>query len=152
MRLKNPASSKNSGGPKTSAKAVSAASNSADTKKAAQLLVLGPVQSVPEYIDNIPAEVHIIRDILGNVHKKTFPNSTTSTTPSRKSNSGWTTATAATSSPSWNTISTKKSSSPKVSFNRSDPDRPPPESWQPVLHRDIKPENIFLKLQSLSFS
>ncbi|KAI4285297.1 MAG: hypothetical protein L6R38_000779, partial [Xanthoria sp. 2 TBL-2021] len=30
--------------------------------------------------------------------------------------------------------------------DRSDPDRPPLENWQPVIHRDIKPDHIFLKL------
>ncbi|KAL8669502.1 MAG: hypothetical protein Q9168_005904, partial [Polycauliona sp. 1 TL-2023] len=38
-------------------------------KRTAELLVLKTIRTIHEYIDNTPAEVYIIRDILGNVHE-----------------------------------------------------------------------------------
>ncbi|KAL8727805.1 MAG: hypothetical protein Q9166_005797 [cf. Caloplaca sp. 2 TL-2023] len=133
-------------------------------KKTARLLVLKITRSAVQHIDNIPAEVHIVRDILGNVHDRLpklyhFNHSfaeinywmeycnggdLVSFYEFHESHSAW----GIPEGFIWHALTQLASALAFIhtGIDRSDPDKPRPANWQPVIHRDIKPENVFLKL------
>lgn len=117
------------------------------------------------YTDGIPSEIHIVRDILGNAHAH-LPKLHHFTTHSLARIDYWMDYydggdlvhlseyhhdRCSRNVPEgfiWHALTQLASALAflHTGIDRSDPDKPRPTHWQPVIHRDIKPENVFLKL------
>ncbi|KAL8903341.1 MAG: hypothetical protein Q9171_007435, partial [Xanthocarpia ochracea] len=127
-------------------------------KKTAQLLVLKTTRTAVKYINNIPAEVYIIRDILGNMHPNLpklyhFNHSLAQLEYWMEYCDGGDLVSLS------EYYQTKNLTIPEgflwhsliqltsalafihTGISRHDPDLPPPDNWQPIIHRDIKPDN-----------
>ncbi|KAL8846810.1 MAG: hypothetical protein Q9221_008118 [Calogaya cf. arnoldii] len=131
--------------------------------RTAKLLILKTTRSIVEYINNVPAEVYIIRDILGNRHSNLpklyhFNHSLAQLEYWMEYCDGGDLVTlggyfgtmgrAVPEGFLWHILVSLSSALAflHTAVDREDLDRKPPAKWQAIIHRDIKPDNIFLKL------
>ncbi|KAI4195071.1 MAG: hypothetical protein LQ350_007402 [Teloschistes chrysophthalmus] len=127
-----------------------------------QKLVCKKTRDPVDYIDGVPTEVHIARDILGNRHPRLaqilhFNHSLAETHAWMPYYNGGDLYDLVRFYHTlqrryvpeafiWHIFVQLASAAAYMhtGVDRSSPEQPPPRLWQPIVHRDIKPDNVFL--------